>query len=61
MAEARFAALGITRAQAEQGVPTGRMTSPEQVADLVAFLLLTSSGSLTGLALPIDGGSLVLP
>jgi NAD(P)-dependent dehydrogenase (short-subunit alcohol dehydrogenase family) len=61
MAEARFAALRITRAQAEQGVPTGHMTSPEQVADLVAFLLRPSSGSLTGLALPIDGGSLVLP
>jgi NAD(P)-dependent dehydrogenase (short-subunit alcohol dehydrogenase family) len=61
MAEARFAALGITRAQAVQGVPTGRMTTTEQVADLVAFLLRPSSGSLTGLALPIDGGSLALP
>ncbi len=61
MAEGRFAALGITRAQAEQGIPTGRMTTPEQVADLVAFLLRPSSGSLTGLALPIDGGSQALP
>jgi NAD(P)-dependent dehydrogenase (short-subunit alcohol dehydrogenase family) len=61
MAQARFAALGITRAQAEQDIPTGRMTTPEQVADLVAFLLRPSSGSLTGLALPIDGGSLSLP
>jgi NAD(P)-dependent dehydrogenase (short-subunit alcohol dehydrogenase family) len=61
MAQARFAALGITRAQAEQDIPTGRMTTPEQVADLVAFLLRPSSGSLTGLALPIDGGGLALP
>jgi NAD(P)-dependent dehydrogenase (short-subunit alcohol dehydrogenase family) len=61
MAAARFATLGITRAQAEQGVPTGRMATPAQVADLVAFLLRPASASLTGLALPIDGGSLALP
>ena len=61
MAKGRFATLGITRAQAEQGVPTGRMATPEQVADLVAFLLRPASASLTGLALPIDGGSLALP
>jgi NAD(P)-dependent dehydrogenase (short-subunit alcohol dehydrogenase family) len=61
MAEARFAALGITGAEAARDVPTGRLTTPEQVADLVAFLLRPSSGSLTGLALPIDGGSLAQP
>jgi NAD(P)-dependent dehydrogenase (short-subunit alcohol dehydrogenase family) len=61
MAAARFAALGISRAEAAGDVPTGRLTTPEQVADLVAFLLRPESGSLTGLALPIDGGSLALP
>jgi NAD(P)-dependent dehydrogenase (short-subunit alcohol dehydrogenase family) len=61
MAAARFAALGITQADAARDVPTGRLTTPEQVADLVAFLLRPDSGSLTGLALPIDGGSLALP
>jgi len=61
MARGRFAALGITRAAAERDIPTGRMVTPEQVADLVAFLLHPSSGSLTGLALPIDGGALALP
>ncbi len=61
MAEARFAALGITRAQASAEIPTGRMTTPDQIADLVAFLLRPSSGSLTGVALPIEGGSLALP
>jgi len=61
MAAERLAAIGITRTQAAQNIPTGRMTTPEQVADLVAYLLRPSSGSLTGLALPIDGGSLVLP
>jgi NAD(P)-dependent dehydrogenase (short-subunit alcohol dehydrogenase family) len=61
MAAARFAALGITRADAARDVPTGRLATPEQVADLVAFLLRPESGSLTGLALPIDGGSLALP
>jgi NAD(P)-dependent dehydrogenase (short-subunit alcohol dehydrogenase family) len=61
MAEARFAALGITQADAARDVPTGRLATPEQVADLVAFLLRPESASLTGLALPIDGGSLALP
>jgi NAD(P)-dependent dehydrogenase (short-subunit alcohol dehydrogenase family) len=61
MAEARFAALGITGADAARDVPTGRLATPEQVADLVAFLLRPGSASLTGLALPIDGGSLALP
>jgi NAD(P)-dependent dehydrogenase (short-subunit alcohol dehydrogenase family) len=61
MAQDRFAALGMTRDEAASGIPTGRMTTPAQVAELVAFLLRSSSGSLTGLALPIDGGSLALP
>jgi NAD(P)-dependent dehydrogenase (short-subunit alcohol dehydrogenase family) len=61
MAAARFATLGITGAEAARDVPTGRLATPEQVADLVAFLLRPGSGSLTGLALPIDGGSLALP
>jgi NAD(P)-dependent dehydrogenase (short-subunit alcohol dehydrogenase family) len=61
MAAVRFAALGITQAEAARDVPTGRLATPAQVADLVAFLLRPESGSLTGLALPIDGGSLALP
>jgi NAD(P)-dependent dehydrogenase (short-subunit alcohol dehydrogenase family) len=61
MAASRFAALGIDRDQAAQGVPTGRIVSPAEVAELVAFLLRPTSGSLTGLAFPIDGGSLALP
>jgi NAD(P)-dependent dehydrogenase (short-subunit alcohol dehydrogenase family) len=61
MAAARFAALGITQADAARDVPIGRLATPEQVADLVAFLLRPASGSLTGLALPIEGGSLALP
>jgi len=58
MAAGRFAALGIGRAEAAAGMPTGRIVMPAEVADLVAFLLRPGSGSLTGLALPIDGGSL---
>jgi NAD(P)-dependent dehydrogenase (short-subunit alcohol dehydrogenase family) len=61
MAADRFAALGIDAAQAGAGMPTGRIVAPREVADLVAFLLRPESGSLTGLALPIDGGSLALP
>jgi NAD(P)-dependent dehydrogenase (short-subunit alcohol dehydrogenase family) len=61
MATDRLAQLGIGRAQAMAGVPTGRMVAPEEVAGLIAFLLRPESASLTGLALPIDGGSLALP
>lgn len=61
MAAARFADLGITRTEAEAGVPTRRITSPEEVAASVAFLLSPEAGNITGHALPIDGGSLAAP
>lgn len=61
MAAARFADLGITLAEAEAGVPTGRMTSAAEIAETVAFLLSAAAGNITGHALPIDGGSLSAP
>ncbi|MEO8715764.1 MAG: SDR family NAD(P)-dependent oxidoreductase [Acetobacteraceae bacterium] len=61
MAAARFAHLGITRAEAEAGVPTRRITTPEEIAGTVAFLLSPAAASITGHALPIDGGSLAAP
>lgn len=56
MAASRFAELGISREQAAAGVPTGRVATPEEVAALVAFLLRPEAASITGGALPLDGG-----
>jgi NAD(P)-dependent dehydrogenase (short-subunit alcohol dehydrogenase family) len=61
MAQLRFAELGITAAQAAAGIPTGRITSPEDVAEAVAFLLGPGAANITGHALPIEGGGLALP
>jgi NAD(P)-dependent dehydrogenase (short-subunit alcohol dehydrogenase family) len=58
MARQRFAELGITAEAAAAGVPTGRIVTPAEVADTVAWLLQPAAGSITGHALPIEGGSL---
>ena len=61
MARQRFRELGITPEQAGAGLPTGRIIAPEEVADTVAWLLRPDTRSLTGHALPLDGGGLALP
>lgn len=61
MAAARFDDLGITRAEAAAGVPTKRITTPDEVAATVTFLLSPEARNITGHALPIDGGSLASP
>lgn len=61
MARQRFAELGITAEEAAAGMPTGRLVQPEQIADAVVWLLRPESASITGLALPIEGGGLTLP
>jgi NAD(P)-dependent dehydrogenase (short-subunit alcohol dehydrogenase family) len=61
MARQRFGELGITPAAAAAGVPTGRIATPAEVADAVAWLLRPEARSITGHALPIDGGGLALP
>lgn len=38
------------------GVPLGRLGNPEEVADLVAFLVSPRAGYITGAAIAIDGG-----
>jgi NAD(P)-dependent dehydrogenase (short-subunit alcohol dehydrogenase family) len=37
-------------------IPAGRLASPEEIADLVAFLLSPSAAYITGAILTIDGG-----
>jgi NAD(P)-dependent dehydrogenase (short-subunit alcohol dehydrogenase family) len=61
MARARYAELGITAEQAAAGVPTGRVASPREVADAAAWLLRPENRSITGHALPIEGGGLASP
>jgi NAD(P)-dependent dehydrogenase (short-subunit alcohol dehydrogenase family) len=61
MATARYRELGITPQQAASGVPTGRIATPAEIADAVAWLLRPESRGITGHALPIEGGGLALP
>jgi len=61
MAVQRYAELGITAEQAAAGVPTGRIASPQEVADATIWLLRPEARGITGHALPIDGGGLALP
>ena len=61
MARQRFGELGITAEQAGAGMPTGRIVTPEEVAEAVAWLARPDARSITGHALPIDGGGLALP
>ena len=61
MAAQRYVELGITAEQAASGVPTGRIATPQEVADAAVWLLRPEAHGITGHALPIDGGSLALP
>jgi len=61
MARQRFAELGISRDVAAAGLPTQHIATPEEVADAVVWLLRPEARSITGHALPIDGGGLALP
>jgi NAD(P)-dependent dehydrogenase (short-subunit alcohol dehydrogenase family) len=60
MARQRFAELGITPEQAGAGLPNGRIATPEEVADAVAWLVRPESRGITGHTLPIDGGVLAM-
>jgi 3-oxoacyl-[acyl-carrier protein] reductase len=40
-----------------QGIPAGRLGSPEDFGAVVAFLCSEQAGYLTGTAIPVDGGA----
>ena len=44
------------RAQAVAGMPTGRFTSPDEVATIVALLASPRIANVTGASWVIDGG-----
>lgn len=56
MAQERFRTLGITAGEAARSVPTGRITAPQEIAGMVAYLVSPDASNITGQALVIDGG-----
>lgn len=59
LAESWIAAMedpGAARAEVEGMQPLGRMAMPQEIAAGIAWLSSDEAGSVTGIALPIDGG-----
>ena len=52
---------GITVAEAEAraiaGIPIGRMVEPEDIADLVLFIVSDRAGAITGQTIAVEGGA----
>lgn len=42
---------------AEKGTPTGRMTTPEEIAKLILFLCSSTSSNINGQVICVDGGA----
>ncbi len=61
MMDVEAADLGLdpaaARREAAAASPTGRMTTPEEVAKLVAYLASDAARQITGAAIPIDAGN----
>jgi len=60
MARQRWAELDIDAAAVAASVPRGQVSTPEEVAEVVAFLAAPAASAITGQALAVDGGGLAL-
>ena len=56
MARERFAELGMTKADADASTPTGRITTPAEVASACLWLCTPGAANITGQAIVLDGG-----
>ncbi|XGV87992.1 MAG: SDR family NAD(P)-dependent oxidoreductase [Limnothrix sp. BL-A-16] len=56
MSRGRFVELGLTADEVAQSVPTGKITTPRDIATMVTWLASPDAGNLTGQAIVIDGG-----
>jgi len=57
MAQARWRELGMTEAQAAAATPTARITTAEEIAAALAWLVSPEAGNVTGQAIALDGGA----
>lgn len=53
-----YGSLEVAEEQASADVPAGRLGTPEEYGDLVAFLCSERAAYLTGAVIPLDGGLL---
>ena len=57
MARGRWAELGMDAGSAAAATPSGRITTAEDVAAAMAFLLSAAGANVTGQAIALDGGA----
>lgn len=58
LAELAGGSIELVAEQAREEVPAGRLGTPEEYGDLVAFLCSERASYLTGAVIPLDGGLL---
>ena len=57
--QARDASITVEEAEARAvaGIPIGRMVEPEDIADLVLFMVSNRAGAITGQTIAVEGGA----